>query len=53
MIANGTKVRVTTTNGGEVVAILLETYRPTYDVVIDINGWVRINGFRIKDVVVA
>jgi hypothetical protein len=37
-IKKGTLVRVRTTNGGEVVASLLDNYRKTYDVVIDING---------------
>jgi hypothetical protein len=47
----GTSVRVRTTNGGEMVAKLLENYRPTYDVVIEvINGYVIVPAWRIKSI---
>jgi hypothetical protein len=50
MISKGTLVRVQTTNGGDVIAELLENHRPTYDVVIDLSGPVIIPAFRITSV---
>ncbi|MBR0693638.1 hypothetical protein [Bradyrhizobium lablabi] len=51
MISKGTKVRITTTNGGDSVAVLLSDYRPTYCAVLDFNGaCVVINAGRIKSI---
>jgi hypothetical protein len=48
MIAKGAKVRITTTNGGETIAILDQNHRRTYDAVICRgNGWAVIPSFRI------
>jgi len=43
-IPKGTVVRIKTTNGGDVTAQLLQTYRPTYDAVIA-NGTPEPNKF--------
>jgi hypothetical protein len=37
-IEKGTLVRITTANGGDTVAYLVETYRPTYGVHLERNG---------------
>ena len=56
MYAKGTKVRVKTTNGGEAVGTLAETYVATYALVLDkIYGAYRvhtlvIDAMRIKNV---
>ncbi len=59
MIAKGTMVRITTTNGGDITSRLLEAYRPTYDAVIELSGnradwvgknWVCIAAPRIKTI---
>jgi hypothetical protein len=52
MIAKGTIVRVTTSNGGEITGPLLEKYRPTYDVVVAHPSWgyVGIAAYRIKTI---
>lgn len=51
MIAKGTTVRIRTVNGGEIVAVLIENHRHTYDAVIAVNnGYARIPSFRIISV---
>jgi hypothetical protein len=51
MIAKGTQVLVKTTNGGEIVAKLALTYRPTYDAVLDHNGQtIVISAFRLNSI---
>ena len=51
MIPQGTKVLLKTTNGGELVTRLLETYRPTYSAVIESgNGYAIITAHRIKSI---
>jgi hypothetical protein len=51
MITKGTKVRITTNNGGDITAILLENHRFTYDALIDVNGHAfRIIQSRIKTI---
>ncbi len=50
-IEKGTQVRIRTTNGGEIVAFLIEAHRATYDAVIGvIGGFVRIPSFRITSI---
>ena len=49
MIVKGTEVKISTTNGGEIVARLVENHRHTYDAVIEVpGGYARIPSFRIK-----
>jgi hypothetical protein len=52
MIRKGTKVSLTTTNGGKTARILLEDYRPTYAAVISdqTGGYIVVPGYRIKNV---
>lgn len=54
VITKGTQVRVRTTNGGDIVATLLQHYRRTYDVVIASgNGYATISMWRVVSVEVA
>lgn len=52
MIAKGTLVKITTNNGGEIVATLSHNYRPSYDAFIDLpNGhWAQISILRLKSI---
>jgi hypothetical protein len=51
MIAKGTKVRITTINGGDTVATLIQNHYRTYDAVIGVNdGWAVISSWRIKSI---
>ena len=51
MYNKGIKVLVRTTNGGELIASLLETYRPTYDAVLAIHGsYTIIAAHRLKSI---
>ena len=51
MITKGTKVRITTTNGGDTIAVLLENHRFTYDAVIAVGAsYAVIPSFRIKTI---
>jgi len=50
-IAKGTLVCVRTTNGGKTTARLLQTYRPTYCIVLELHGQpVVIDANRLKSV---
>lgn len=51
-IAKGTKVRIRTDNGGEIVSILTSTYRESYAAEIE-DGSGIISGWRIVSVEVA
>lgn len=48
----GTMVKITTDNGGEIVARLLQTYRPTYDAIIAVGetGYAIIICWRLKTI---
>jgi len=47
-LMKGTKVRVKTTNGGEAVGVLGETYVPTYALVLDkVYGSYGVHSFAI------
>jgi hypothetical protein len=50
-MAKGKMISVYTTNGGFITGLLLETYRPTFSVVISRNGgYIVIPAWRIKSV---
>lgn len=54
MITKGTTVKIKTTNGGAIVAPLVENHRPTYDAIIASgNSYVVISSYRIVSVEVA
>lgn len=54
IIPKGTQVRVRTTNGGDIVAALLQHHRRTYDAVLASgNGYAIIPAWRIVSVEVA
>ena len=47
----GTTVQIKTSNGGEIIARLLEDYRPTYDAVIESgNSYAIILAYRITSI---
>jgi hypothetical protein len=51
MITKGTVVRIKTTNGGDITAMLVQNHRLTYDAVIASgNGYAIIQGWRIESI---
>jgi hypothetical protein len=53
MITKGTMVTITTSNGGELTARLIQNHYMTYDAVVEVTGgYAVIPSFRIKTIVV-
>jgi hypothetical protein len=51
MIRKGTQVRIRTENGGDCIAVLASTYRPTYFAELEINGmWFAVSPYRLLSI---